>query len=75
MHVSGEEGLDAVEPPAATQLAPSDSFLSPSIQRLAGEKMAAYEMKFLIGDARAVRPPGRSRHGPLSTCSATPTRM
>ena len=53
MHVSGEEGLDAVEPPAATQLASSDALLSPSIQRLAGEKMAAFEMKFLIGEAIA----------------------
>ncbi len=44
---SGEAELDAAASPALAANA-ADAFLSPSIQRLVGEKAAAFEVKFLI---------------------------
>ncbi len=57
MLLPGEEPLAKGEPPASgitisTDLNHQDQ-LSPSIQRVVGEAIAAYEMKFLIDDALA----------------------
>lgn len=57
MLLPGEEPLATGEPPASgitisTDLNHQDQ-LSPSIQRVVGEAIAAYEMKFLIDDALA----------------------
>jgi len=57
MVLPGEEPLGSTEPPSCATAAPvngsHDALLSPSIQRSVGEKMAAFEVKFLIHDTIA----------------------